>query len=51
MIGNQHKIFAKTMKKKRTAKSKSPADMWAARLVFLTLTNINAYKTDISNKL
>lgn len=39
------------MKKKRTAKSNSPADMRAACLVSLTLINIDAYKMDISNKL
>jgi hypothetical protein len=39
------------MKKKRTAKSKSPVDMRAACLVFLTFMNINAYKTVKSNKL
>lgn len=50
-MGNQHKEFAKTMKKKRTVKSKSPADIRAACLVCLTLRNINAYKTVINNKL
>lgn len=51
MIGSQHRELAKTMKKKRTAKSKSPADIRAARLVFLTLANISVYSTDMSDKL
>lgn len=51
ITGSQHSELAKTMKKKRTAKSKSPADMRAACLVFFTLTNINVYSTDMSVKL
>lgn len=51
ITGNQQKELAKTMKKKRTAKSKSPSDIRAAFLVFRTLINIIVYKTDISSKL